>query len=131
MDSDSLREIVIITGSSSLMLSVITLALTISFFFRKIEEVERIIATPGKQLDGIKRVWGNGPLGRWFRAGHVWMFFAFRRIPFVGQRLEQRMGDEREPVPLHLKCWAIIPVTLFFLFGTIFLFSAWRLDLYQ
>lgn len=130
MDSDGLREIVIITGSGSLMLSVITLVLTISVFFRKIEEVERIITTPGKQLDGIKRVWGNGPIGRWFRAGHVWMFFISRRIPFVGRRFEQRMGDESEPVPLHLKCWAIIPVTLFFLFGTIFLLSAWRLDLY-
>jgi hypothetical protein len=130
MDTDSLREVVIITGSGSLMLSVITLTLTISIFFSNIEEVERIIATPGKQLDGIKRVWGNGPLGRWFRAGHVWMFFAFRRVPIVGRRLEERMGDEMEPIPLHLKCWAIIPVTLFFLFGTVFLLSAWRLDLY-
>jgi hypothetical protein len=80
-------------------------------------------------MDGIKRIWGDGLVGRWFRAGHLWMFFVFREIPRIGNYLEQKLGDEKEPVPSSLKLWAIMPVTTFLLFFGLFILSAWFLDL--
>src|SRR5690554_5261328 len=84
----------------SLGVGVTLMFLMVTFFFPKTVEVERRIATPGKQLDGIRIIWGNGPIGRWMRVIHVYAFFVYRNIPRVGKRIEARMGDEKEPLPL-------------------------------
>lgn len=83
--------------------------ISITFAFKKIEEVERRIATPGKQLDMIRRSFRGGPAGRWMRALHVYHFFAIRHLPHFGSEIASRMGDEFEPVPPHLKLWVMLP----------------------
>lgn len=85
----------------------------VTLFFRKTREVERRIATPGKALERIRVVWGNGPIGRWMRVLHVYAFFLYRNVPRVGSRIAARMGDENEPLPLSLKLWVIVPFTVY------------------
>lgn len=85
------------------MLSIVTVA------FPKIAEVEKKIATEGKQIASVRVVFGGGPIGRWVRAMHVFAFFVFKRIPKFGSKIAARYGDETEPLPLRLKLWATVP----------------------
>lgn len=58
MSEEQLTEIVAFVGAASMGLGLILLVLMVTLFFRKTAEVERRIATPGKQLDGIRLIWG-------------------------------------------------------------------------
>lgn len=120
-------EVLGITGAVSLVLAIILMFLMVTFFFRKTEEVERRIATPGKQLDSIRIIWGNGPIGRWMRISHVYVFFLFRHLP----RIEARMGDENEVIPLSLKLWVIVPFSVYAVAVVLFFFTGWYLGAYD
>lgn len=113
---------------ASMLSSFVLLVLMITLFFRKTLEAERRIATQGKQLDDIRMIWGNGPIGRWMRVLHVYFFFLFRNFPGIGPRIEARMGDEKEPLPLSLKLWVLAPFTLFAILMFLFFLSGWYLS---
>ena len=127
MNEELRTEIAAIVGALSMGLGLILLILMITLFFNKTVEVERRIATPGKQLDGIRMVWGNGTIGRWMRVIHVYAFFLFRNIPRFGSRIEARMGDELEPLPLSLKLWVLVPYSVFLILAFLFFLSGWYL----
>ena len=127
MIEDQLTALAEITVVSSLVVGVVLMFLMVTLFFRKTKEVERRIATPGKQLDGIRIVWGNGPIGRWMRVVHIYAFFVYRNLPCVGKRIEARMGDEKEALPLSLKLWVIIPFTIYAALMLLFFLSGWYL----
>ncbi|MCG2582365.1 MAG: hypothetical protein KA296_15955 [Marinobacter sp.] len=127
MSEEQLTDLALIVGVGSMGVGIVLLFLMVTLFFRKTEEVERRIATPGKQLDGIRRIWGNGPIGRWMRVVHVFFFFVFRNLPRVGHRIESRMGDEREALPRGLKLWVILPVSVFFVSIVVSVLAAWFL----
>ncbi|MFT5722254.1 MAG: hypothetical protein ACI9W6_002580 [Motiliproteus sp.] len=99
-------------SAGSLLLGLLFWIVSITVAFKRIEEVERQIATPGKQLDMIRSVYRGGIAGRWMRALHVFGFFLFRKIPKYGPVISSRMGDEVVPVPRSLKLWATLPVGL-------------------
>jgi hypothetical protein len=124
-------EVLGITGAVSLVLAIILMFLMVTFFFRKTEEVERRIATPGKQLDSIRIIWGNGPIGRWMRISHVYVFFLFRHLPRIGPRIEARMGDENEALPLSLTLWVIVPFSVYAVSVVLFFFTGWYLEAYD
>lgn len=127
MTDEKLTILAEITLVVSLGVGFILLLLMVTLLFRKTKEVERRIATPGKQLDGIRRIWGNGPIGRWMRVIHVYAFFIYRNVPRVGKRIEARMGDESEPLPISLKLWVIVPFTVYAILMFLCLFSGWYL----
>lgn len=131
MSNERLVTIAEVLMVASLGVGIILLALILTLFFRKIAEVERRIATPGKQLDGIRQVWGNGPIGRWMRVVHVYCFFVFRNLPRVGPRIESRMGDEKETLPFGLKLWATVPVTTFLILMATFVLTGWYLGAFS
>lgn len=131
MSEEQWTELAAITGAASLVLAIILMFLMVTFFFRKTEEVERRIATPGKQLDSIRIIWGNGPIGRWMRISHVYVFFLFRHLPRIGPRIEARMGDENEPLPLSLKLWVIVPFSVYAVSVVLFFFTGWYLEAYD
>lgn len=131
MSDEQLIVLAEVTLVGSLGVSLVLLFLIITLFFRKTEQVERRIATPGKQLDGVRKIWGNGPIGRWMRVLHVYAFFVYRNIPRVGKRIEARMGDEFEPLPLSLKVWATLPFTAYVLFVLAFFLSGCYLGLLE
>lgn len=115
MTEDGVVKIVALLGAFSIIGGLVTLLMIHTVFFGAIRKVEDHIATPGKQLDAIKHVWGNGPIGRWMRAIHLYFFFIFRRLPYWGRSIERRMGDEDTPVPRKLKMALMIPMSLFYL----------------
>ncbi|WP_203299807.1 hypothetical protein [Marinobacter sediminum] len=131
MNEARLTEVAAIIGATSLGVGLILLFLMVTLFFRKTVEVERRIATPGKQLDGIRLVWGNGPIGRWMRVIHVYAFFVFRNLPRIGSRIEARMGDEQEPLPLSLKLWVLVPFTVYAFLMFLFFLSGWYLETFD
>lgn len=131
MTDEKLTILAEITLVVSLGVGFILLLLMVTLLFRKTKEVERRIATPGKQLDGIRRIWGNGPIGRWMRVIHVYAFFIYRNVPRVGKRIEARMGDESEPLPLSLKLWVIVPFTVYAILMFLFFFSGWYLGAFD
>lgn len=131
MSEEQWTELAAITGAASLGFGLILMFLMVTFFFRKTEEVERRIATPGKQLDSIRIIWGNGPIGRWMRISHVYIFFLFRNLPRIGSRIEARMGDENEPLPLSLKMWVIVPFSVYAVLMVLFFFTGWYLGAYD
>ncbi|WP_305965879.1 hypothetical protein [Marinobacter salsuginis] len=131
MSEEQWTELAAITGAVSLVLAIILMFLMVTFFFRKTEEVERRIATPGKQLDSIRIIWGNGPIGRWMRISHVYVFFLFRHLPRIGPRIEARMGDENEVIPLSLKLWVIVPFSVYAVAVVLFFFTGWYLGAYD
>lgn len=47
------------------------------------------------------------------RVAYIYAFFVFRNLPRIGPRIESRMGDENEPLPLSLKLWVIVPFTVY------------------
>ena len=100
MNSEQLVAIAEVLLVVSVLGGFFLLVLILTFLFPKIAEVESRIATPGKQLDGIREIWGNGPIGRWMRVVHVYFFFIFRNLPRIGPRIESRMGDEAEALPM-------------------------------
>ncbi len=93
MSEDQLTTLAEVTIVASLGIGVVLLFLMLTLFFPKTREVERRIATPGKALEGIRVVWGNGPIGRWMRVLHVNFFFGYRNVPRFGKRIADRMGD--------------------------------------
>lgn len=127
MTDEHFKLIAEVTLVASLGIGVILMLLMVTLFFCKTVEVERRIATPGKQLDGIRSIWGNGPIGRWMRVSHVYVFFVFRKLPRIGARIESRMGDEEEPLPRSLKLWVIVPYTACLTFTLLFFLSGWYL----
>lgn len=131
MNEEQITELVVITGAVSLVIGFILLVLMVTLLFRKTVEVERRIATPGKQLDEIRSIWGNGPIGRWMRVMHVYAFVVFRHIPRIGARIESRMGDESEPLPISLKFWVIFPYTTFVFSMFLFFFSSWYIGAFD
>lgn len=131
MSEEQWTEIAAIVGAVSMALALILFFLMITLFFSKTAEVERRIATHGKQLDGIRLVWGNGPIGRWMRVIHVYAFFVFRNLPRIGRRIEARMGDEHEPLPLALKLWVLVPYTVFLILAFLFFLSGWYLGTFD
>lgn len=58
-DAATFSEYVLV---AALFLSLTSIIVTITIAFPKIAEVERNIASSGKQLDGIRVVWGEVPL---------------------------------------------------------------------
>src|SRR5690606_40003927 len=98
MSEGKMTDLVVILGALSLGIGFILLLLMVTLFFRKTAEVERRVATPGKQLDEARSIWGNGPIGRWMRVTYVYAFVVFRHIPRIGPRIKSRMGDEKEPL---------------------------------
>lgn len=131
MNEEQLTEIVAILGAVFLGLGLILFILMVTLFFPKTAEVERRIATPGKQLEGIRIIWGNGLIGRWMRVMHVFAFFAFRNLPRIGPRIEARMGDEQEPLPTSLKLWVLVPYIMFLILMFLFCLSGWYLDTFD
>ncbi len=131
MSEELLTVMAEITIVASLGVGIILMFLMVTLFFRRTEEVERRIATPGKQLDGIRIIWGNGPIGRWMRVAHVYAFFVFRNLPQIGARIESRMGDESEPLPLSLKLWVIVPFTVYAVLMFLFFLSGWYLGAFD
>ncbi|ERS81926.1 hypothetical protein Q667_19365 [Marinobacter sp. C1S70] len=131
MTEEFLADLAAIIGAACMLIGVLLMFLMVTLFFRKTEEVERRIATPGKQLDGIRSIWGNGPIGRWMRVSHVYAFFVFRKFPRIGARIESRMGDEEEPLPRSLKLWVIVPYTAFVILTFLFFFSGWYLGVFD
>jgi len=131
MNDEQLETLAAITGAASLGVGFILMLLMVTLFFQKTEEVERRIATPGKHLDGMRIVWGNGPIGRWMRVGYVYAFFVFRNLPRIGPRIESRMGDENEPLPLSLKLWVTVPFTVYAILMFLFFFSGWYLGAFD
>ncbi|WP_372982612.1 hypothetical protein [Marinobacter sediminum] len=131
MSKEHLFTLAEVTIVASLVLGLILLVLMLTLFFRKTMEVERRISTPGKQLEFIRLIWGNGPIGRWMRVIHVYAFFVFRKIPRVGPRIEARMGDEREPLPLSLKLWVLVPFTVYAVLMFLFFLSGWYLETFD
>ncbi|MGO1501420.1 MAG: hypothetical protein ACTHWH_09085 [Marinobacter sp.] len=125
MNEGQLTELVVIIGALSLGAGFILLLLMVTLFFRKTVEVEGRVATPGKQLDEARSIWGNGPIGRWMRVMYVYAFVVFRHIPRIGPRIKSRMGDEKEPLPLSLKLWIVVPFTVYAVLMFLFFFSGW------
>lgn len=123
MTDQNLVRIAEVSLVCSLLAAAGMLFLVLTVFFGATRKIEDQIATRGKQLDGIKRVWGNGPIGRWMRSLHIYAFFLFRRLPRYGRTIESRMGDEDLPVPQNLKLLLIIPMTLYFVFMLIVILS--------
>jgi len=131
MSEHQLTTIAEIALVASLGVSLILMFLMVTLLFRKTEEVERRISTRGKQLDSIRIIWGNGPIGRWMRIWHVYVFFLFRHLPRIGPRIEARMGDENEPLPLSLKLWVIVPFSVYAFSAVLFFFTGWYLGAYD
>ena len=131
MNSEQLVDIAEVLLVVSVLGGFFLLVLILTFLFPKIAEVESRIATPGKQLDGIREIWGNGPIGRWMRVVHVYFFFIFRNLPRIGPRIESRMGDEAEALPMGLKLWVILPVSVFFVSIIVSLIAAWYLGVFD
>jgi len=131
MNSEQLVAIAEVLLVVSVLGGFFLLVLILTFLFPKIAEVESRIATPGKQLDGIREIWGNGPIGRWMRVVHVYFFFIFRNLPRIGPRIESRMGGEAEALPMGLKLWVILPVSVFFLSIIVSLMAAWYLGVFD
>lgn len=127
MSEVKLVDIVEVIFLVSMLGGFFLLLLILTLFFPKVVEVENRIATRGKQLDGIRNVWGNGPIGRWMRVVHVFFFFVFRNLPRVGHRIESRMGDESGALPRGLKLWVILPVSVFFASIVVSVLAAWFL----
>lgn len=112
----------------SMIGALITLLLIHTIIFSVIRRIEDYVATPGKELDSVRRVWGNGPIGRWMRAVHLHMFFIFRRLPLYGKSIEARFGDETTTVPTRLKMAFMVPMSLFYLFTLILIGCGVYLD---
>ena len=107
-------------GAGSAILGLACFLVSITIAFKRVQEIERRIATPGKQLYFIKNTWQGGIVGRWIRAMHVAHFFFIRNVPRYGPVIAARMGDELEPVPRSLKLWAMVPVGSGFVLGVVF-----------
>lgn len=101
-----------------LCLSSVMIALTAAF--DKVRQIEDLVATPGKGLDEIRRVWGNGPIGRLMRLNWLFGFFTLRYLPVIGPQMEARLGDESPLVPIKLKLWLFIPMSLYLLSAVCF-----------
>lgn len=127
MNDEKLVSIVEVIFLVSMLGGLLLLVLMLTVFFPKVMEVESRIATPGKQLDSIRNLWGSGPIGRWMRIVHVYIFFVFRNLPRIGARIESRMGDEREALPRSLKLWAVFPVLAFFVSIFVSVLAGWSL----
>lgn len=131
MSEDALTDSVAFLGAASLGLGLIVLVLMLTLFFRKTVEIEDRIAAPGTQLDGLRKMWGSGPIGRWIRIVNVFFYFVFRNLPSVGKRIESRLVGERAPLPLTMKLWAIAPITTFGILMLMFFFSGWYLGAFD
>lgn len=118
--SNVLEMGLVLIGTGSMIGGLLTSAFIVTIAWQKIEQVEQLIATHGKQLDLIRYVWRNGPKGRMMRATHVHAFFRFRQIPRFGPTIAARLGDENEPIPDRLKLWATLPMDLLYLQGITF-----------
>ncbi|MFC7294502.1 hypothetical protein [Marinobacter aromaticivorans] len=127
MNDEKLVSIVEVIFLVSMLGGLLLLVLMLTVFFPKVMEVESRIATPGKQLESIRNLWGSGPIGRWMRIVHVYIFFVFRNLPRIGARIESRMGDEREALPRSLKLWAVFPVSAFFVSVFVSVLAGWSL----
>lgn len=111
------EDIVKLASLFIILLGLVALLMTLTVFFGAIRKLESHIATPGKQLDEIKKIWGNGPIGRWMRAVHLYFFFLIRKLPVYGPIIGARMGDEKTPSPRRLKMALMIPMSLIFFLG--------------
>ncbi|WP_379944708.1 hypothetical protein OZ656_15285 [Marinobacter sp. LM1] len=131
MNEGQMTDLVVILGALSLGIGFILLLLMVTLLFRKTAEVERRVATPGKQLDEARSIWGNGPIGRWMRVMYVYAFVVFRHIPRIGPRIKSRMGDEKEPLPLSLKLWIVVPFTVYAVLMFLFFFSGWYIGAFD
>ncbi|NVD36749.1 hypothetical protein [Marinobacter lutaoensis] len=127
MNDEKLTVLAEITIVASLGFGIVLLFLMLTLFFRKVEEIERRVATPGKGLDFRRGIWGNGPIGRWMRILDVYAFLVLRHLPRIGPRFESEMGDELEPLPKSLKLWVIVPFTTYAILMFLFFFSGWYL----
>ncbi|WP_375171987.1 hypothetical protein [Marinobacter sp.] len=121
----SIAETVVV---ASLGLSLVLLALILTLFFKKTVEVEDQIAAPGTQFDGLRKMWGNGPLGRWMRVVNIFFYFALRNLPHIGPKMESRLVECRRPLSLALKMWATVPVATFGGLMFLFFLSGWFLE---
>lgn len=131
MNDEQLVDIVEVIFLISMLGGFFLLVLIMTLLFPKVVEVENRIATPGKQMDGVRIVWGSGPIGRWMRVVHVYFFFIFRNLPRIGPRIESRMGDETEALPIGLKLWVTLPVSVFFVSIIVSLMAAWYLGVFD
>ena len=131
MNEGQMTDLVVILGALSLGIGFILLLLMVTLLFRKTAEVERRVATPGKQLDEARSIWGNGPIGRWMMVMYVYAFVVFRHIPRIGPRIKSRMGDEKEPLPISLKLWIVVPFTVYAVLMFLFFFSGWYIGAFD
>lgn len=122
---------ILLTGACSLILGFLLLLYLLTFGFKRIERVESEIATPGKQLEQNRKIWGNGPIGRWVRIIHIYGFFVFSKIPHFGPRFKGRMGDDSDSLTTGMKLWVVLPTSLFYLATILFFVCAWALGAYD
>lgn len=126
-----LEKFLVVIGVSSLLLSLVSIGLVITVAFRRIQQVESHIATEGKYIDNMLPIWGEGPLGRWMRAAHVFFFFAARLVPRYGPVMSARLGDEATPVPRRLKLWATVPMAMAFILMAAAIICSWYLGAFE
>lgn len=102
----------------------------VTVVFPKVVQVEAIVATPGKHLDTVKRLWGSGLIGRWMRCGHVFCFILMARVPVIGAIWRRNAGDETDPVPMALKLWIDLPMGFLFFSATLAVVATYSLGAY-
>lgn len=113
----------------SMIIGFLLMIACVTVVFPKVVRIEEFVATPGKYLDTVRRLWGNGLIGRWMRCAHVFFFIALSPVPFIGRLWRRNAGDEVNPLPLRLKLWVAMPVGGFFVSLLVAILTAYSLEI--
>lgn len=109
---------------AGMIVGLIAALVTVTIGFRKVVEVEKLVAPQGSELYKMARLVGDHLVGRMIRGVALTSFLVQRRFPGWGVKRAEKWGNVDAEVPLRLRRWILIPqavawgaVTMMFLCG--------------
>ncbi|WP_148862746.1 hypothetical protein [Marinobacter fonticola] len=124
LSNEMLTVVLGVTSFTGMVVGLVAGVIILTVGFRKVVEVEKLVAPNGSEIDKMARLVGDHFVGRMIRSIALTSFLMHREFPGWGVERAAKWGNVEAEVPSRLRKWVLFPQCLFIVCGLLFFLCA-------